>query len=151
RGRIPVDEHYQTSVPGIAAAGDVIGWPSLAATSMGQGRIAVIHPFGPSGDRVMTTLLPYRLYTIPGTSMVGETEEAARTKGADVGVGRAYYADSPRGRMINDPEGMVKLVFDRGTKRLLGAHVIGERATEIIHIAQAVISTGGGLDYFART
>jgi NAD(P) transhydrogenase len=151
RGRIHVDAHYQTTVPGICAAGDVIGWPSLAATSMEQGRIAVIHAFGMAGDRTLARVFPYGFYTIPEVSMVGDTEEEARAKGADVGIGRAFYADSPRGQIINDPEGMVKLVFERRSLKLLGAHVIGERATEIIHVAQAVLAHGGRIDYFIDT
>jgi NAD(P) transhydrogenase len=151
RGRIPVDARYQTPVPGICAAGDVIGWPSLAATSMEQARIAVSHVCGVPPAETMAPLLPYGFYTIPEVSMVGDTEEQARAKGVDVAVGRARYADHPRGQIINDPEGLVKLVFDRATGRLLGAHVLGERATEIIHVAQAVMALGAGIDYFRDT
>jgi NAD(P) transhydrogenase len=150
RGRLTVDAYYRTAVPGICAAGDVIGWPALAATSAEQARIAVIHAFGMAGDRTLAPVFPYGFYTIPEVSMVGDTEEDARRKGLDVGVGRARYADNPRGQIINDPEGMVKLVFERGSRRLLGAHVIGERATEIIHLAQSVLTQGGGLDYFVN-
>ena len=151
RRLVVVDGSFATTVPGIYAAGDVVGWPSLASTSMEQGRVAVCHAFGfPYKTKVESTF-PYGLYTIPEASTVGETEAEARKRGADVEVGRAYYRDNARGQIINDPEGMVKLVFDAGSKRLLGAHLLGERATELIHVAQAVISHGGTIDYFIQT
>jgi NAD(P) transhydrogenase len=118
---------------------------------MEQARIAVSHVCGVPPAETMAPLLPYGFYTIPEVSMVGDTEEQARAKGVDVAVGRARYADHPRGQIINDPEGLVKLVFDRATGRLLGAHVLGERATEIIHVAQAVMALGAGIDYFRDT
>src|SRR5262249_49388129 len=96
----------------------------------------------------LASSFPYGLYTIPEVSMVGQTEEEARIEGEDVETGRAYYRDNARGQIINDPEGMIKLVFAANTKKLLGAHVLGGRATEIIHIAQAVMAHGGGIDYF---
>jgi NAD(P) transhydrogenase len=148
RGLISVNEHFQTAVPHIYAAGDVVGFPSLASTSMEQGRVAMCHAFGFSYKTQMTPLFPYGLYTIPEVSMIGDTEAGARKKGLDVEVGRAFYKDNARGQIINDPDGMVKLVFERSTRRLLGAHCLGERATELVHTAQAVLGFGGTIDYF---
>ncbi|HEY3235281.1 MAG TPA: Si-specific NAD(P)(+) transhydrogenase [Polyangiaceae bacterium] len=148
RGRIPVDSQYRTSAPHIYAAGDVVGWPSLASTSMDQGRVAMCHAFGFTYKRSLASFFPYGLYTIPEVSMVGQSEEEARKQGHDVETGRAYYRDNARGQIINDPEGMIKLVFEAGNRKLLGAHVLGERATEMIHIAQAVMGYGGSIDYF---
>jgi NAD(P) transhydrogenase len=148
RGRIVVDAHYQTSQPHIYAAGDVIGWPSLASTSMEQGRVAMCHAFGFAYKQAMAQLFPYGLYTIPEVSMVGETEDEARKKGKDVEIGRAYYRDNARGQIVNDQEGMMKLVFDAADKKLLGVHILGERATELVHIGQAVMRYGGTIDYF---
>jgi NAD(P) transhydrogenase len=151
RHLVVVDGTFATTVPGIYAAGDVVGWPSLASTSMEQGRVAVCHAFGfPYKTKVETTF-PYGLYTIPEVSTVGETEAEAKKRGADVEVGRAYYRDNARGQIINDPEGMVKLVFDAGSKKLLGAHLLGERATELIHVAQAVLTLGATIDYFIQS
>jgi NAD(P) transhydrogenase len=148
RGRIVVDKNYQTSVPHIYAAGDVIGWPSLASTSMEQGRVAMCHAFGFTYKQSMSTVFPYGLYTIPEVSMVGDTEEDARKKGLDIEVGRAYYRDNARGQIINDQEGLLKLIFDARTKKVVGVHILGERATELVHLGQAVLSFGGTIDWF---
>jgi NAD(P) transhydrogenase len=148
RGLVVVDEHFQTSVPHIYAAGDVVGFPSLASTSMEQGRVAVCHAFGFTYKTRMAAVFPYGLYTIPECSMIGETEAGARKKGLDIEVGRAFYKDNARGQIINDPDGMVKLVFERESRRLLGVHCLGERATELVHTGQAVIAFGGSIDYF---
>jgi NAD(P) transhydrogenase len=148
RKRIVVDDAYRTSVAHIFAAGDVIGWPSLASTAMEQGRVAICHAFGFSYKKAMAPLFPYGLYTIPEVSMVGDTEEDARKKGHDVEVGRAFYRDNARGQIVNDQEGLVKLVFDAKDRKLLGVHILGERATELIHLGQAVIGFGGTIDYF---
>ena len=150
RGRIVVDEHFQTSVPSVYAAGDVVGWPSLASTSMEQGRVAMCHAFGLAYKSQVATQFPYGLYTIPEVSTVGDSEEDARKKGLDVEVGRASYVDNARGQIINDPDGLVKLVFERATKKLLGVHILGERATELIHVGQAVLSFGGTIDWFIQ-
>jgi NAD(P) transhydrogenase len=151
RGRIRVDAQYRSSVPHIFAAGDVVGWPSLASTSMDQGRVAMCHAFGFSYKHGLASCFPYGLYTIPEVALVGESEEQARQNGHDVEVGRAFYRDNARGQIINDPEGILKLVFDAKTKHLYGAHVLGERATEIVHIAQTVMAHGGTIDYFIDT
>jgi NAD(P) transhydrogenase len=148
RRRIVVDKAYRTSVPNIFAAGDVIGWPSLASTAMEQGRIAMCHAFGFAYKKEMPAMFPYGLYTIPEVSMVGETEDDARKRGIDVEVGKAYYRDNARGQIVNDQEGLLKLVFDASNKRLLGVHVLGERSTELVHLGQAVINYGGSIDYF---
>lgn len=151
RGLIVVNEHYQTNVPSIYAAGDVIGFPALAATSMEQGRIAACHMFGQNFKQNLTNLMPIGLYTIPAISYVGMNEEEAVKAGHSVVIGRAFYRSNARGRMLGDEQGLLKCVFDRATQRLLGAHIVGEDATELIHIAQAVIATEGGIEYFINT
>ena len=133
RGLIPVNEQFQTNVENIYAAGDVIGFPALASTSMDQGRRATHHAFGRGGG-VLSPLLPNGIYTIPEASMVGETEEAIKKNGIDYIVGRANYGDSARGRIIGDQEGFLKLIFRRNDQKLLGVHIMGELATEIVHI-----------------
>lgn len=148
RGLIVVDAHYQTSVPGIYAAGDVIGPPSLVSTSMEQARVAMCHAFHDGYKTQLAPVFPYGLYTIPEVAMIGDTEQQARGRGLDVEVGRAYYKDNARGQILNDPDGMLKLVFERGSKKLVGAHILGERATDLIHVAQAVLTFGGTIDYF---
>lgn len=151
RGKIEINEHFQTSVPHIYAAGDVVGWPSLAATSMEQGRVAMCHAFQLSYKTKMANTFPYGLYTIPEVSICGLSEEEARRKHADVEVGRAYYRDNARGQIVNDPEGILKLVFDAKTKKLYGVHILGERATELVHLGQAVMTLDGTIDYFIQT
>ena len=148
RGQITVDEHYRTALPHIYAAGDVIGFPALAATSMEQARVAMCHAFGITYKERLSPLLPYGIYTVPEIGVVGETEESCRAKGIDYEVGRSRYRTNPRGQITGDLEGMVKIVFRPEDKSLLGAHVIGTNATEIIHLAAACMTLGGSLDYF---
>jgi len=148
RGYIPVDATYRSKVPHILAAGDVIGFPSLASASMEQGRVAVCHAFGFTYKQSVATAMPYGIYTIPEVSSFGETEESCREKGIDFVVGRALYADNPRGKITGDLEGVTKLVADKKTRKLLGVHVIGERASELVHIGQTVITLGGTVDVF---
>jgi NAD(P) transhydrogenase len=143
RGSIVVDKDYRTNVPSIYAAGDVIGFPALASTSMEQSRVAVCHAFGFDYKRQVSELLPYGIYTVPEVSCVGLSEEDARAKGMDVVTGRSHYKNNARGKIIGDTDGMVKLVFEHGTRKLVGAHCIGDRATELVHIGQAVILLGG--------
>jgi NAD(P) transhydrogenase len=143
RGYIEVDPDYRTSVPSIYAAGDVIGFPALASTSMEQARLAVCHAFGFTYKRQMSGLLPYGIYTIPEVSCVGLSEEDAIAGGQQVVVGRALYKHNARGRIIGDTDGLVKLVFEKESKRLIGVHCLGDRATELVHIGQALILTGG--------
>jgi NAD(P) transhydrogenase len=151
RGLIKVDETYRTSVPNIYAVGDVIGFPSLASVSMDQGRLAAIHAFRQGDISCLNNLLPFGIYTIPEVSLVGETEESLVAAGQAFERGVARYFELARGQIINDHDGMLKLLFDRDSKRILGVHVIGDRATELIHIGQAVMTHGGTLDYFIDT
>lgn len=147
RGRLKVNEFFQTAVPNIYAAGDVIGFPALAATSMEQGRLATAHMFGGSSTP-HASLLPYGIYTIPEIAMIGQTEE--QLTGAaipyETGVGR--YEELAKAEMLGDTTGMLKLLFHPETLQLLGIHAIGQRATEIIHIGQAVLAFGGTIEYF---
>jgi NAD(P) transhydrogenase len=146
RGYIQVDEHYATSVPSIYAAGDVIGFPALASTSMEQARVAVCHAFAFGYKQQVGRLLPYGIYTIPEVSCVGLSEEDAKAKGIDVVAGRAAYEHNARAKIIGDNDGLVKLVFDRASRKLIGAHCIGDRATELVHIGQAIIGLGGTVE-----
>jgi len=148
RGKIKVNEHFQTTAPNVYAAGDVIGFPALASTSMEQGRVAMCHAFDFKYKTRVAETFPYGLYTIPEVSMVGATEEELKKQGIDYEVGRASYLDNARAQIVNDPHGLVKLLFDAKTKKLLGVHVLGERGTEFVHVGQAVMALGGTLDYF---
>jgi NAD(P) transhydrogenase len=150
RGRIIVNDHFQTSVSHIYAVGDVIGFPALASTSMQQGRHAACHAFG-HPDRTDTELLPYGIYAIPEISMVGRNEEELVKADIPYAVGVAHYREIARGQLIGDETGMVKLLFHRHTRALLGVHAIGEGATELIHIGQAVMAYQGKIDYFIDT
>ena len=149
-GFIVVSENYQTSVPHIYAAGDVIGFPALAATSMEQARKAMIYAFGQEREGTITPVLPLAVYTIPEISSVGLTEDDCRTKKIPYLVGRAYYEKNPRGQIIGDMSGMVKLVFSPDDKNLLGAHIIGEQASEMIHLAAHVLLEGRTIDVFTQ-
>ena len=148
RGYVKVDEDFRTAVEGVYAAGDVVGFPSLASVSMEQGRVAVCHAFGFTYKRQVSDLLPYGVYTIPEVSCVGLGEEEAARRGLDVVAGRAFYRDNVRGQIMNDRDGMVKLVFDRSTRRLIGCHCIGERASELVHVGQAIIVLHGTVETF---
>jgi NAD(P) transhydrogenase len=147
RGRLKVNELFQTDVPHIYAAGDVIGFPALASTSMEQGRLAASHMFGIPFEH-MPELLPYGIYTIPEISIVGQTEELLTANRVPYEVGIARYSELAKSMMLGDETGMLKLLFDRQTRRLLGVHALGQRATEIIHIGQAVLFYGGSIEYF---
>ncbi len=148
RGRILVDEHYETSVPGIYAAGDVIGPPALASVSTEQGRVAACHAFDIPFKETVDPLAPYGVYSIPEVGMVGMTEDAAAEAGIEYEVGRAWFKDNPRSAIAGTSQGLIKLVLDRNNKSLLGAHVVGDEAAELIHIPQAVIHAGGTIDRF---
>jgi NAD(P) transhydrogenase len=150
RKKVLVDKTFRTSVPSIYAAGDVIGFPALASTSMEQGRIAVLHAFDLPYKLDIDQALPYGLYTIPEVGSIGLSEEDCKRQGIDYEVGRAWYRDNPRGQIAGDLEGLLKLVFRAEDKRLLGVHIIGERATEVLHVGQAVMRYGDTIDYFAR-
>ncbi len=148
RGYLVVDGDYKTAAPNIYGAGDVIGFPMLASTSMEQARVAVCHAFGFTYKRQVSHLLPYGVYTIPEVSCVGLSEEAAKEQKIDYVVGRAFYRDNARGKIVGDRDGVIKLVFDRSNRKLIGCHCIGDRATELVHTGQAVITLGGTVDTF---
>lgn len=150
RQRLQVNENYQTSVEHIYAAGDVIGFPSLASTSMEQGRLAACHALGVPYE-TFSALSPYGIYTIPEISMVGETEETLTRAHVPYEFGSARYREIAKGHIIGDDVGFLKLLFHRETRRLLGVHAIGEQAAEIIHIGQAVMAFEGHIDYFVNT
>lgn len=149
KGHISVKGSFQTIVPNIYAIGDCIGFPSLSSTSMEQGRRAVCHAFQKEGLTCeFAGYLPFGIYTIPEVSMVGETEEGLTAKGVAYEVGCAYFQEVARGQITGDVHGMLKLVFNRDSRALLGVHIVGERASELIHIGQAVLNFGGTVDYF---
>jgi NAD(P) transhydrogenase len=150
RGRIKVDPTtFQTSVPNIYAAGDVIGFPSLASTAMEQGRVAACHAFGVTLPPPPETF-PYGIYAVPEISTVGLSEEEVRNSGAPYEVGVARFRETSRGHIMGVDGGFLKLLFSTETRRLLGAHIVGEGATELIHIGQAVINLGGTVDFFVN-
>jgi NAD(P) transhydrogenase len=151
RGYISVDENYRTAVPHIYAAGDVIGFPALASTSMEQGRVAVCHAFGLKHKQRMASLLPMGIYTIPEISAAGETEESCKEKGMDYCAGRALYENNARGHITGDTSGMLKLIFARSDRKLLGASIIGESATELIHVGMMVLDKGLPIDEFIES
>lgn len=148
RGLIVVNENYETAAAGIYAAGDVIGFPALASTSMEQGRLAVCRAFGFQYKQKLASMMPMGIYTIPEISAVGETEESCREKTIPYAVGRANYENNARGMIIGDTAGLLKLIFRRDDKRIIGVHMIGESATELVHIGSAVMEMGGTLDTF---
>ncbi len=148
RGHIEVDEHFRTPVPNVYAAGDCIGFPGLASTAMEQGRVAVCHAFDFGYKSLVSQVLPYGIYTIPEVSAVGETEQSALEAGLEIAVGRSLYKKNARGMITGDLEGITKLVVDRNSRKLLGIHVIGERATELVHIGQAAMLAGATVDLF---
>jgi NAD(P) transhydrogenase len=151
RGRVLVNEHYQTSVPHIYAAGDCVGFPALASTSMEQARVAMAHGFSLYPKERIAPVLPYGLYTIPELSMAGETEESCKQSGMDYVVGRAAYATNARGQIIGDGGGFLKLIFRREDLKLLGVHVIGEQASELVHIGLTALLCGAGAQLFIET
>jgi NAD(P) transhydrogenase len=148
RGFIKVDSSYRTSTPGVLAAGDVIGFPALASVSMEQGRVAVCRAFGFEYKQSVSELMPYGIYTIPEVGAVGETEQSCAERGIDYVVGRSTYALNARGKITGDLDGMTKLVMDATSRRLLGVHAIGERATELVHVGQTALHLGGTVDLF---
>ena len=148
--RLKVNEHFQTNVPHIFAAGDVIGYPSLAATSSEQGRLASCHAFNVVTNP-MVEHFPIGIYSIPEISMVGQTEEELTRNKVPYETGVARYREIARGAIMGDDSGLFKMLFHRYDHRLLGAHAIGTGATELIHVGQAVMGLGGGLDYFIKT
>ncbi len=150
RGRIKVDDQYCTEQAHIFAAGDVIGFPSLASTSMEQGRLAACHAFD-NGSPDQTTLFPYGIYSVPEISMVGLTEQQCQEQGIAYEVGTARFREIARGQIMGLREGKLKMLIAIEDHKLLGIHIVGEGATELVHIGQAVIALGGTLDYFIQT
>ena len=150
RGKLEVNDTFQTAVPNIYAAGDVIGFPALASTSMEQGRIASCNMFGVPAH-MRPQFFPYGIYTIPEISICGQTEEQLTKDKVPYEVGIARYGELAKGQMLGDEHGLLKLLFHAETLKLLGVHIIGERAAEIVHIGQAVLSFGGDIQYFRDT
>ncbi|HEX4385742.1 MAG TPA: FAD-dependent oxidoreductase [Myxococcales bacterium] len=150
RGRLKINAHFQTAVPNIYAVGDVVGFPSLASTSMEQGRLAACHAFGVEA-KVVPELFPYGIYTIPEISTVGRNEQELTEAGIPYEVGKAQYKEIARGQIIGDTTGLLKICFHAETREILGVHIIGEHASELIHIGQAVMALGGKIDYFVNT
>jgi NAD(P) transhydrogenase len=151
KGRLTVDNHYRTSVPHIYAAGDVIGFPALASTSMEQARVAMCHAFDQGHKTALAPLLPTGIYTIPEVSMIGSTEEELKSQGVDYLVGRASYSQCARGEIIGDQTGFLKLLFRHDDMKLLGVHVIGELASEVVHIGVVAMLSDSTAELFNRT
>ncbi len=150
RGRISVNDDYQTAVPHVYAAGDVIGFPSLASTSMEQGRLAACSMFGVE-CRHCPELLPFGIYTIPEISMVGQTEKQLTDTKVPYEIGVARYSEIVKAQMIGDDTGLLKLVFHAETLQLLGVHIIGDGAAELVHIGQMVMTAGGTIEMLRDT
>jgi NAD(P) transhydrogenase len=148
RGRIAVDESYRTKVDHIFAVGDVVGFPALASVSMEQGRIAASRAFNDGAATSNPGFYPYGIYTIPEISFIGKTEEQLTDEDVPYEVGMAYYREVARGQIRGDTTGRLKLIFHRETRKVLGVHIIGEGATELVHIGQAVMTLDGTVDYF---
>ena len=148
RGLVLVDENYCTNVENIYAAGDVIGFPALASTSMEQARVAMVHAFDLKYKTRVAPILPYAIYTIPEIATVGLSEEDCKKKGIDCGTGRASYRNNARGQIIGDTKGLIKLVFERETHKLLGVHIVGENASELLHVGMMVMQFGGTISAF---
>jgi NAD(P) transhydrogenase len=151
RGRIAVNEHYQTKSEHIFAVGDVVGFPSLASVSMEQGRIAASWAFDDHCVTSNPSFYPYGIYTIPEISFIGKTEEQLTDEDVPYEVGMAYYREVARGQIRGDTTGRLKLIFHRDTRKVLGVHIIGEGAAELVHIGQAVMTLNGTVDYFIDT
>lgn len=150
RGRIAVNETFQTTVPHVYACGDVIGFPALASASMEQGRLAACHMYG-APMVLEEEMLPYGIYAIPEISMVGATESALTERAVPYETGIAYYRETARGQLMGDESGMLKLLIDQQTEAILGVHIIGTSATELVHIGQAVMRLKGTVEYFIET
>ncbi|PYQ34833.1 MAG: Si-specific NAD(P)(+) transhydrogenase [Acidobacteria bacterium] len=151
RGLVLVNDHYQTNVPNIYAAGDVIGFPALASTSMEQARVAMVHAFDLKYKTKVASLLPYGIYTIPELSTLGMTEDECKSKGVAYEVGRAYFRNNARGLIIGDSKGLIKLIFNPDTLKLLGVHIVGENASELLHIGMMVMQYDGTINAFIES
>ncbi len=150
RGRVKVNEHFQTEVKHIYAAGDVIGFPALASASMEQGRLAACHMWNMRAERVSNEL-PYGIYSIPEISMCGWTEERLTKEGVPFESGVGFYRETARGQLLGDTTGMLKLLIEQDSHVILGVHIIGTNATELLHIGQAVMAFQGTAEYFVNT
>jgi NAD(P) transhydrogenase len=148
RGLVLVNEHFQTTVPNIYAAGDVVGFPALASTAMEQARVAVCHAFDFAYKQRVSPVVPLAVYTIPEIAMVGKNEEELRGAGVPFLVGRAYFDNNPRGQIVGETSGFLKLLFSPADKKLLGAHILGEMASELIHLGAACLQFGATIDQF---
>ena len=151
RGLLEVDDTYRTTVPNIYAAGDIIGFPALGSTSMDQGRVAVTHMFGLHDTERIAAAVPYGIYTIPEIAMVGLTEEKAREQGIECAVARARYTDVPRGVILGDEQGLLKILFSKTDQTILGVHIIGEQATELIHYGMELLESHRDLRHIIGT
>jgi NAD(P) transhydrogenase len=151
RGRIPINENFQTKVENIYAVGDVVGFPALASVSMEQGRIAAARAFNDKTTTSNPGFYPYGIYTIPEISFIGKTEEQLTDEDVPYEVGMGYYRETARGQIRGDTTGRLKIVFHRDTRKVLGVHIIGEGASELVHIGQAVMTLDGTVDYFVDT
>ncbi|MCU1336410.1 MAG: pyruvate/2-oxoglutarate dehydrogenase complex, dihydrolipoamide dehydrogenase component [Bryobacterales bacterium] len=151
RGQLDVNAHYQTSVAHVYAAGDVIGFPALASTSMEQARVAMVHAFDLKYKTAVAPILPYGIYTIPECSVAGETEESLQKQNIPYVAGRARYEHNPRGQIIGDRDGFLKLLFREEDMRLLGVSVIGEQATELIHVGLTALLQEATAELFIQT
>jgi len=150
RGRLVVNSNYQTEVPHIYAVGDVIGFPALASTSMDQGRLAAAHAFNEPANE-LRSLQPIGIYTIPEISYCGKTEGELTRESIPFEVGISRYRELARGQIVGDPYGMLKLIVHAETREILGVHVFGTNATELVHIGQAIMGCGGTVDYLVDT
>lgn len=148
RGLVDVDADFRTAAPSVLAAGDVLGFPALASTAMEQARVAVCRAFGFDYKQQMSSLIPYGLYTIPEVSMVGASEESLQAQGRRYVAGRARFRDNARAQIVGDTTGLLKLLFEPDTLRLLGVHIIGERASELVHVGQMCMQFGGTINVF---
>jgi NAD(P) transhydrogenase len=150
RGQLEVNSHYQTAVPHIYAAGDVIGFPALASTSMEQARVAMVHAFDLKYKTGVAHILPYGIYTIPECSAAGETEETLRQKKIPYVAGRARYSQNARGQIAGDRDGFLKLLFREDDMKLLGVGVIGEQASELVHVGLTALLAESTADLFIQ-
>lgn len=151
RGFILVDDHFQTSVSNIYAAGDVVGFPALASTAMEQARVAMCHAFELRYKQAVAHVIPYGVYTIPEVATVGLNEDQLRAKDIDYECGRAFFRTNPRGQIIGDLDGFVKLIFRPDNQQLLGCSIVGEGASELIHIAMSCLWFEGTIDFFIQS
>jgi NAD(P) transhydrogenase len=148
RGRILVDEHYLTSAPRVYAAGDVVGPPALASVSAEQGRVAACHAFDIPFKELVDQMPPYGIYSIPEVGMIGKTEPQVADAGIEYAVGRSWFTDNPKSRIAGTTTGLIKLIVARDDHRLLGVHILGEEAAELIHHAQPLMHNGDPFDRF---